>query len=161
RPRRSRPGGRPAAAASSCCPQGPARLAWPSWPSPRRPGPPWWSPPPSPCSTRGTARCSAPSTCPSAASAGARSASSRPPPRPPPAAAAAAHGGPRGPRSAVLVSDECPHLPGPPYRAAAVGTLAPSGRGLPATPERTDGQEFLLDELIGPVVYRREIRELA
>src|SRR5262249_9229531 len=30
-----------------------------------------------------------------------------------------------------------------------------------ATPERADGQEVLLGELIGPTVYRREIRQLA
>src|SRR6185312_16999454 len=33
--------------------------------------------------------------------------------------------------------------------------------GLTATPERQDGQEFLLESLIGPLVYRREIKELA
>jgi superfamily II DNA or RNA helicase len=32
---------------------------------------------------------------------------------------------------------------------------------LTATPERADGQEVLLPELIGPVVYRREIKQLA
>src|SRR5205823_5752715 len=32
--------------------------------------------------------------------------------------------------------------------------------GLTATPERADGQESLLAELIGPIVYRREIKQL-
>ncbi|MFO0929596.1 MAG: hypothetical protein U0736_21630 [Gemmataceae bacterium] len=30
--------------------------------------------------------------------------------------------------------------------------------GLTATPERADGQEVLLASLIGPIVYRKEIR---
>jgi superfamily II DNA or RNA helicase len=33
--------------------------------------------------------------------------------------------------------------------------------GLTATPERADGQEILLSELIGPIVYRKEIKQLA
>jgi superfamily II DNA or RNA helicase len=45
--------------------------------------------------------------------------------------------------------------------AAAVGSLAPFRLGLTATPERADGQEALLPELIGPLVYRREIKQLA
>jgi superfamily II DNA or RNA helicase len=32
---------------------------------------------------------------------------------------------------------------------------------LTATPERADGQEILLSDLIGPLVYRREIKQLA
>src|SRR5947207_2072273 len=56
--------------------------------------------------------------------------------------------------------DECHHLPGPRYLLAAVGSLAPFRLGLTATPERADGQEALLPELIGPIVFRREITEL-
>jgi superfamily II DNA or RNA helicase len=66
-----------------------------------------------------------------------------------------------GSRFGLLVFDECHHLPGPTYMLAAVGSLAPFRLGLTATPERADGQEVLLSELIGPVVYRREIRQLA
>jgi superfamily II DNA or RNA helicase len=66
-----------------------------------------------------------------------------------------------GNRFGLLVFDECHHLPGPSYLAAAVGSLAPYRLGLTATPERADGQEVLLPELIGPVVYRREIKQLA
>ncbi len=66
-----------------------------------------------------------------------------------------------GHRFGLLVFDECHHLPGPTYLAAAVGSLAPFRLGLTATPERADGQEALLPELIGPVVYRREIKQLA
>jgi superfamily II DNA or RNA helicase len=66
-----------------------------------------------------------------------------------------------GHRFGLLVFDECHHLPGPTYMAAAIGSLAPYRLGLTATPERTDGQEGVLDGLIGPIVYRREIKELA
>jgi superfamily II DNA or RNA helicase len=66
-----------------------------------------------------------------------------------------------GNRFGLLVFDECHHLPGPSYMAAAVGSLAPFRLGLTATPERTDGQEFVLTELIGPIIYRREIKELS
>jgi superfamily II DNA or RNA helicase len=66
-----------------------------------------------------------------------------------------------GNRYGLLVFDECHHLPGPSYAAAAIGSLAPFRLGLTATPERADGQEALLPALIGPIVYRREIKELA
>jgi superfamily II DNA or RNA helicase len=65
-----------------------------------------------------------------------------------------------GHRFGLLVFDECHHLPGPSYQEAAVGSLAPFRLGLTATPERADGQQILLESLIGPLVYRREIREL-
>src|SRR5207248_9483596 len=57
--------------------------------------------------------------------------------------------------------DECHHLPGPTYATAAVGSLAPYRLGLTATPERADGGEQMLRELIGPIVFRREIKELS
>ena len=66
-----------------------------------------------------------------------------------------------GDRFGLLVFDECHHLPGPTYAQAAVGSLAPFRLGLTATPERADGGEALLPALIGPIVYRREIRQLA
>jgi superfamily II DNA or RNA helicase len=43
----------------------------------------------------------------------------------------------------------------------AIGAIAPYRLGLTATPERADGQDALLPELVGPIVYRREIKELA
>jgi superfamily II DNA or RNA helicase len=66
-----------------------------------------------------------------------------------------------GHRFGLLIFDECHHLPGPSYMNAAVGSLAPFRLGLTATPERADGGEALLEGLIGPTVYRREIKELA
>jgi superfamily II DNA or RNA helicase len=66
-----------------------------------------------------------------------------------------------GHRFGLLVFDECHHLPGPTYMASAIGSLAPFRLGLTATPERSDGQEALLEGLIGPIIYRREIKELA
>lgn len=66
-----------------------------------------------------------------------------------------------GDRFGLVVFDECHHLPGPSYRMAADCCLAPYRLGLTATPERQDGGERYLGDLIGPIVYRRDIRELA
>jgi superfamily II DNA or RNA helicase len=66
-----------------------------------------------------------------------------------------------GNRFGLLVFDECHHLPGPSYSEAAKGSLAPFRLGLTATPERADGQELFYPELIGPIIYRKEITELS
>ncbi len=63
-------------------------------------------------------------------------------------------------RYGLLVLDEVHHLPGPSYSNIALGALAPYRLGLTATPERADGQEAVYPALVGPIVYRREIREL-
>lgn len=63
-------------------------------------------------------------------------------------------------RYGMIVFDECHHLPGPSYSLAAMGALAPYRLGLSATPERSDGGESRYPELIGPIVYRKEIDEL-
>lgn len=66
-----------------------------------------------------------------------------------------------GNRYGLLVFDECHHLPGPTYSLAAIGSLAPFRLGLTATPERADGMEDAYPGLIGPIIYRREIKELS
>jgi superfamily II DNA or RNA helicase len=66
-----------------------------------------------------------------------------------------------GNRFGLVVFDECHHLPGPSYALAAEQMIAPFRLGLTATPEREDGGEARLTELVGPIVYRRDIRDLA
>lgn len=66
-----------------------------------------------------------------------------------------------GDRFGLIVFDECHHLPGPSYAHAAECALAPFRLGLTATPERSDGRESLLDQLVGPVALRRTIADLA
>jgi superfamily II DNA or RNA helicase len=64
-------------------------------------------------------------------------------------------------RFGLVIFDECHHLPGPSYMEAANAGLAPFRLGLTATPERTDGGEELLNELVGPLVYRLDITDVA
>ncbi len=66
-----------------------------------------------------------------------------------------------GDQFGLIIFDECHHLPGDVFRYAAEMALAPFRLGLTATPERADGADALLEDLIGPIVYRREARELA
>jgi superfamily II DNA or RNA helicase len=66
-----------------------------------------------------------------------------------------------GDRFGLVVFDECHHLPGATYALAARFCLAPYRLGLTATPERSDGRDDVLDELIGPIVYRKDILELS
>ncbi len=66
-----------------------------------------------------------------------------------------------GARFGLVVFDECHHLPGATYQLAARLSLAPYRLGLTATPERSDGMDALLHELVGPTVYRKDIGDLA
>jgi superfamily II DNA or RNA helicase len=66
-----------------------------------------------------------------------------------------------GSRFGLIVFDECHHLPGASYALAARFSLAPFRLGLTATPERTDGKDSDLAALVGPVVYQKDIVELA
>ncbi|MBX6312104.1 MAG: DEAD/DEAH box helicase family protein [Isosphaeraceae bacterium] len=65
-----------------------------------------------------------------------------------------------GDRFGLIVFDECHHLPGPSSSDAALCAIAPFRLGLTATPERADNAHERLDQLIGPIVYRREITQL-
>ena len=65
-----------------------------------------------------------------------------------------------GDRFGLIVFDECHHLPGATYGLSAIGAIAPFRLGLTATPERADNAHTHLDQLIGPIVYRREITQL-
>ena len=64
-----------------------------------------------------------------------------------------------GNRFRLVVFDEAHHLPGPTLHESALDCLAPRRLGLTATPERADQRERLLDELIGPLVFREDIAE--
>jgi superfamily II DNA or RNA helicase len=66
-----------------------------------------------------------------------------------------------GNRFGLVIFDECHHLPSSVYRYAAEMSIAPFRLGLTATPERADGAEHMLEQLIGPFVLRRETHELA
>jgi superfamily II DNA or RNA helicase len=61
----------------------------------------------------------------------------------------------------LLIFDEVHHLPGPAYATAAEMSIAPFRLGLTATLERPDGGHSRVDTLVGPVVYRKEIGDLA
>ncbi len=62
-----------------------------------------------------------------------------------------------GARFALIIFDECHHLPGDVRRDASRMSAAPRRLGLTATPERADGRHADLDRLIGPIVYRLPI----
>ncbi len=60
----------------------------------------------------------------------------------------------------LIVFDECHHLPAPQYQMIARAAIAPFRLGLSATLERSDGQETVLYELLGSLVYEGKIREM-
>lgn len=65
-----------------------------------------------------------------------------------------------GNRFGFVVFDECHHLPGPVNRNSALMSIAPFRLGITATPERNDGGEAVLYELLGHLAYRIEIDQL-
>lgn len=66
-----------------------------------------------------------------------------------------------GNQYALLVFDECHHLPTDFYRVIAEYAIAPYRLGLTATPERSDGRHHDLKILVGPEVYRKSAEDLA
>jgi superfamily II DNA or RNA helicase len=66
-----------------------------------------------------------------------------------------------GDKFGLLICDEAHHLPGAGFRYIAELAIAPFRLGLTATPERSDGGEALLQQLLGPIVYRKEAQDLA
>jgi superfamily II DNA or RNA helicase len=66
-----------------------------------------------------------------------------------------------GDQFGLMIFDEVHHLPSASYQLAAKLSLAPYRLGLTATPERSDGQETVIDDLVGPIVYRKHIEEFA
>ncbi|HXG83164.1 MAG TPA: DEAD/DEAH box helicase family protein [Pyrinomonadaceae bacterium] len=60
----------------------------------------------------------------------------------------------------LVIFDECHHLPSEGYKYAAEFALAPFRLGLSATPERADGNDSLLEEIVGKFVFRLEAQEL-
>src|ERR671923_445095 len=74
-------------------------------------------------------------------------------------AATAAEG--LGNHYALLVFDECHHLPSAFTRVIAEYSLAPYRLGLTATLERSDGKHADLRALIGPEVYRTSVAALS
>jgi superfamily II DNA or RNA helicase len=66
-----------------------------------------------------------------------------------------------GDRFGMVVFDEVHHLPSDFYRQAAEFSIAPFRLGLTATPERSDGRHDEFGDLVGPIVYRKSIKELS
>jgi superfamily II DNA or RNA helicase len=66
-----------------------------------------------------------------------------------------------GNKYALLVFDECHHLPSEFTRVIAEYSLAPYRLGLTATPERGDGKHADLRALIGPEVFRTSVAALS
>jgi superfamily II DNA or RNA helicase len=64
-----------------------------------------------------------------------------------------------GNRFRLIVYDEAHHLPGPSQHESALDCLAPMRLGLTATPQRADGRDRMLTDLIGPVVYEEDLAD--
>ena len=74
---------------------------------------------------------------------------------------AAIHAEKIGSKYALVIFDECHHLPTDFFKVIAEYAIAPYRLGLTATPERSDGTHRFLDTLIGKVIYRKNAAELS
>lgn len=74
---------------------------------------------------------------------------------------AAIHAESLGNHYALLICDECHHLPSGFNRVIAEYAIAPYRLGLTATPDRADGKHADLDTLLGSIVYYRSASDLA
>lgn len=74
---------------------------------------------------------------------------------------AAIHAETLGNQYALLIFDECHHLPSEFNRVVAEYAIAPYRLGLTATPDRADGKHSDLNILIGAEVYRKAAAELS
>ncbi|TKX74599.1 DEAD/DEAH box helicase [Halorubrum sp. GN11_10-6_MGM] len=66
-----------------------------------------------------------------------------------------------GDQFGLLITDETHHLAAETYLQIPEMTIAPYRLGLTATYERADGREELLEDRMGPVVYREAVDNLA
>ncbi len=74
---------------------------------------------------------------------------------------AAIHAETLGNQYALLICDECHHLPSDFNRVIAEYSIAPYRLGLTATPDRADGRHADLTHLLGPVVYQKSAADLS
>ena len=74
---------------------------------------------------------------------------------------AAIHAENLGNQYALLICDECHHLPSDFNRVIAEYSIAPYRLGLTATPDRADGRHADLTHLLGPVVYTKSAADLS
>ncbi|MEZ4741468.1 MAG: DEAD/DEAH box helicase family protein [Bdellovibrionota bacterium] len=65
-----------------------------------------------------------------------------------------------GDKFGLVVFDECHHLPAPQYQNIAKAAIAPFRLGLSATVDRADGQEVVIYDLIGPLIYEGNINDM-
>ncbi len=74
---------------------------------------------------------------------------------------AAIHAESLGNQYALLICDECHHLPSDFNRVIAEYSIAPYRLGLTATPDRADGRHEDLTHLLGAVVYEKSAADLS
>lgn len=66
-----------------------------------------------------------------------------------------------GNRFCFIIFDECHHLPAPAYSQMTRSYIAPYRMGLTATPVNEPDRDRLLREILGPVIYSKQIQQLS